>query len=288
MRIHVAIATVNRARLLVQVIDRLSDQTRQPDGVVIVATCARDVIGVEQVRRPPHILLSEKGLCRQRNCALDYLNDKCDVVLFIDDDFVPHNTFLEELERALLSDPGIVGITGDLLDDGIHGEEIPFASAVRRLDAHALPANGALRDRTALYGCNMAIRLSAAAGLRFDEALPLYGWQEDVDFTHQLGWRGRLVSGPRLTGIHLGTRSARSPGKRLGYSQVANLVHLWRKGTMQPRLGQRLLVQNIAANAARSLYPEPHIDRRGRLAGNLLALADLLRGTIDPGRVERL
>lgn len=288
MRIHVAIATINRARLLVRVVDRLADQTRQPDGVVIVATSASDVIGMEDVRHPPHILLSEKGLCRQRNCALDYLKGQSDVVLFIDDDFVLHNGFIEEVERVLLGNPQVAGITGDLLDDGIHGAEIPFDSAVRRLDSHILPDDASLRERSALYGCNMAIRLSAAEGLRFDEALPLYGWQEDVDFTHQLGWRGRLVSGPRLTGIHLGTRSARSPGKRLGYSQVANLVHLWRKGTMQPRLGQRLLFQNIAANAARSLYPEPHIDRRGRLAGNLLAIADLVRGTIDPGRVERL
>jgi hypothetical protein len=134
----------------------------------------------------------------------------------------------------------------------------------------------------------MAIRLKAAAGLLFDEALPLYGWQEDVDFTSQLALRGRLVSGQQLTGIHLGSRAARSPGKRLGYSQVANLVYMWRKGTMQRSLGPRLLFQNLASNALRSLRPEPHIDRRGRLWGNLLAIGDLMVGRIDPRRVERM
>ncbi len=188
----------------------------------------------------------------------------------------------------MLSDPGIAGVTGDLVDDGIHGEEIPFDRALRRLAPVAVDPAAPLRPRSALYGCNMAIRLSAARGLWFDEALPLYGWQEDIDFTHQLSARGRLVSGPQVTGIHLGSRGSRTPGRRLGYSQVANLVHLWRKGTMQPRLGQRLLLQNLAANAARSLFPEPHIDRRGRLAGNLLAILDWARGTIDPRRVERL
>lgn len=288
MRIHAVIATVGRADMLARTVDRLADQERPADGIVVSATSAADVVGVEAARQECHIVLGDKGLCRQRNAALKLLRGRSDVVVFFDDDFVPHNTFLAEVERLFAKDPELVGITGDLLDDGIHGDEIPFDDAVARLNAHVLPQDDSLRPRVALYGCNMAIRLSAAEGLEFDEALPLYGWQEDIDFTHQLARRGRMVSGPRITGIHLGTRSARSPGKRLGYSQVANLVHMWRKGTMQPGLGQKLLLQNVASNALRSLKPEPHIDRRGRLAGNLLALIDLIRGQIDPRRVERL
>lgn len=57
---------------------------------------------------------------------------------------------------------------------------------------------------------------------------------------------------------------------------------------MQPGLGRRLLTQNLLSNLARSVRPEPHIDRRGRLLGNALALADLVRGRIDPRRIETL
>src|SRR3546814_1801485 len=134
----------------------------------------------------------------------------------------------------------------------------------------------------------MACRSSAAKGLRFDEKLPLYGWQEDVDFTHQLSWRGTLLRTSRLTGIHMGARSGKTSGKRLGYSQIANIVYLWRKGTMRPWHGQKLLFQNIVSNLIRSLWPEPDIDRHGRLAGNLLAITDLLKGRIDPQRLESL
>jgi hypothetical protein len=49
-----------------------------------------------------------------------------------------------------------------------------------------------------------------------------------------------------------------------------------------------MLFQNIASNAVRSLWSEPDIDRRGRLVGNLVAFADLLRGQIDPQRIESL
>ena len=41
-------------------------------------------------------------------------------------------------------------------------------------------------------------------------------------------------------------------------------------------------------NLLRSPMPEPWVDRRGRCKGNLLALADLLRGRIHPTRVVAL
>ena len=86
----------------------------------------------------------------------------------------------------------------------------------------------------------------------------------------------------------MGARSGKTSGKRLGYSQIANVIYLWRKGTMCPWLGERLLFQNIVSNVVRSLWPEPDIDRRGRLVGNLLALRDLVTGRIDPERIEAL
>src|SRR5690606_25023936 len=75
------------------------------------------------------------------------------------------------------------------------------------------------------YGCNMAIRMAPVRehDIRFDENLPFYAWLEDVDFSRQLVPFGRIVRADQLRGVHLGTKKAgRSPGKRLGYSQVAN------------------------------------------------------------------
>ena len=134
----------------------------------------------------------------------------------------------------------------------------------------------------------MAIRMSAAVDLRFDEALPLYGWQEDIDYTYQLGRRGRLISTGQVTGVHMGAKGGRTSGRKLGYSQVANIVYLRRKGTMQPGLGGLLLRKNIAANLIRSFRPEPLIDRRGRLIGNAMALIDVIRGRVDPRRIEQM
>jgi hypothetical protein len=130
--------------------------------------------------------------------------------------------------------------------------------------------------------------LDAAKGLWFDESLPLYGWQEDVDYSFQLGRKGTLVYTNLLSGVHLGMKGGRTSGRRLGYSQIANPVYLLRKKTIPPRLAWRLMTRNLAANLVRSIWPEPYVDRAGRLSGNAAALVDLLRGRIHPERILKL
>ncbi|WP_367715613.1 hypothetical protein AB2N04_16470 [Nitratireductor sp. GISD-1A_MAKvit] len=136
----------------------------------------------------------------------------------------------------------------------------------------------------------MAVRMSTVRGygLRFDENLPLYGWLEDVDFSRQIARHGRIVRSPRLHGVHLGTKTGRTSGVRLGYSQIANPFYLMRKRTMSPGQAAPQIARNLAANALRALYPEPWVDRRGRLVGNIRAVGDLMRGRLAPQNVNVL
>jgi len=41
-------------------------------------------------------------------------------------------------------------------------------------------------------------------------------------------------------------------------------------------------------NMVRALWPEPYVDRRGRLLGNVVALRDLVTGHMDPTRILEL
>ena len=287
-RLFVIVATVGRAALTTSTVALLEQQTRAPDGVIVVGVTADDVVGVGDGINTVEVALGARGLPRQRNRGLDLLAGRADIVTFFDDDFVPALDYLEEVERIFGDRPDVAGVTGNLIADGINGAGYSLDEAQALIAAHAARQDPSFQDRQALYGCNMSVRLSAAEGLAFDEALPLYGWLEDVDFTAQLGRRGRLVSTGRLTGVHMGTKGGRTSGYRLGYSQVSNVVYLARKGTMEVRLGRRLLAQNLVSNVVRSIWPEPHIDRRGRLRGNALALADLVRGRVDPRRIEML
>lgn len=288
LRIHIAIATVGRPALLRETVDLIALQTRRPDGVLIVAPSQEDFGTAAHSSLGPELALSAKGLCRQRNRALDLLEGRADVVLFLDDDFVMAPDYLAAIEALFLADPGTAGITGNLVADGVRHGGFSAAQALDLIAQQAASLDPAVIPRQALYGCNMALRMAHMRGLRFDEALPLYGWQEDIDLTMRLARRGRLISSGLVTGVHLGVRGGRTSGRRLGYSQVANIVYLLRKGTIPMWLARRLFWQNLASNLLRAPFPEPHIDRAGRLAGNVRALADLALGRIDPRKIERM
>jgi GT2 family glycosyltransferase len=281
-RLFVLIATINRSSLLSKTIGRLGNQTRQPDGIVVAATTREDVVGLEPASKPIEILFASKGSCRQRNEALDAIGDRADIVVFFDDDFVAAQDYLEQVEKLFERHPEVVGATGTVIADGVKRGGYSYAQAISMLAVDVPPAASVLEPARGLYGCNMAVRLAASKDLRFDEALPLYGWFEDIDYSSRLGRIGALGRSNRLRGVHLGDSNGRSGGLRLGYSQIANIVYLLRKDTVPRKLAWRIMLGNLTANLLRSLAPEPHIDRRGRLRGNVLALCHLLTGRLDP------
>jgi hypothetical protein len=134
----------------------------------------------------------------------------------------------------------------------------------------------------------MIILASALPDARFDENLPLYGWLEDLDYSSRFRTVGRVVKTNLCVGVHLGVKTGRTPGVRLGYSQIANPLYLAAKGTMERRDAVIMAVKNVMANSVRSLRPEPLVDRRGRLKGNLFAVADLVLGRLHPARILSL
>jgi hypothetical protein len=88
--------------------------------------------------------------------------------------------------------------------------------------------------------------------------------------------------------VHMGVKSGRVAGDRLGYSQVVNPIYMLRKGTMTPKQVAGQIFRNIASNLAGAARPEPFIDRRGRLRGNLQGFADVLRGRLEPERAAAI
>lgn len=286
MRIAVIIASTGRPDLLARKVGLLTRQTRRPDRVIVSVVSPNDVVRFAAPEAlQVEVIFGDRGLPRQRNAGLRQLDGRADALVFFDDDFVPAFDYLERLEQVFTSRPGVVGATGKLIADGIGSAGWSFNEGVDMVSGHCSPQVIQERPLPALYGCNLCVRMSAAEGIWFDEALPLYGWQEDVDYSYQLGQRGTLVYTNLLTGVHLGTKGGRTSGLRLGYSQIANPVYLLRKRTIPPRLAWRLMSRNLVANIARSAFPEPHVDRFGRLRGNAQALVDLARGLSHPERI---
>lgn len=290
LRIAVIIASTGRAECVAQVIGDLRRQTLPASRIILSVASERDL-------PPPHtragaeVVLAPRGSAAQRNAGLDHLGGDDDVVIFYDDDFVPSRYALAGLSDLFSRDRAIVGATGVVLADGIKTPGIAYARAesiVADYDRKGRRLPIQIVDVPDLYGCNMAYRVSAIEGLRFDERLKLYGWQEDVDFAVQVARRGRTVRSNALVGVHLGIKRGRTSGVRLGYSQVQNPLYLWRKGTMPRAKAAQLMLRNVAMNHLRSVWPEPWVDRFGRVKGNWLGFADVLRGRLTPERIEEL
>ncbi len=236
-------------------------------------------MGLELVISPP-------GLPKQRNAILDRVQD-CDFLLFLDDDFLVAPGYAETVLASMGAHPDIVAATGTPIADDIKGPGLSVAEGLALIAADDAAPDHGFDPAPHGYGCNMAISIAAARehGLRFDERLPLYAWSEDVDFTHRIGRFGRIVKLRGARGVHLGVKHGRSSGRRLGYSQVANPIYLRGKGSYSWRRALGSVGRNLAANAMRSFWPEPYIDRRGRLLGNCLAFVDLVLGRMRPERV---
>jgi GT2 family glycosyltransferase len=295
LNLVVGIATAGRREILSKAVDLLASQSRPPDRLLISRMASSDVDDAALERFPTSTLVLDgaTGLTAQRNKILSAANN-ADIVVFFDDDFFACDTYLSNLERLFLTHPEIVAATGRVLADGISGPGLSAEEGLRILGSRSTGESDSDNDRFSecygTYGCNMAFRAEAIRlnKVLFDENLPFYGWQEDIDFSRQLGRHGLIVKASSLQGVHLGTKLGRTSGVRFGYSQIANPVYLIRKGTMSWKHGANQMWRNVAANLARSLSPEPWVDRRGRLRGNMLAAIDLVRGRSSPRRILQL
>jgi GT2 family glycosyltransferase len=287
LKVAVAIASLGRPAEVRQLVEALRQQTIPPCAIVI-SSVRREDVGDLETGGDLEVIFGEPGLCRQRNRALEVLLPKSDVVAFFDDDYLPAKDAIERIALFFGNEPEVAGACGVLLADGINSAGIGYQEAIQLLEAHDAspkPPPAIFRDLWGLYGCNMVYRSAMIAEERFDEALPLYGWQEDIDFAARMQKYGRTVKTTAFAGVHRGVKGGRGSGVRLGYSQIANPLYLMRKQTLRPKTARRMIWRQFAVNHVRAFRPEPWVDRLGRARGNWLAIFDALRGKLHPMRM---
>jgi GT2 family glycosyltransferase len=285
MKIGLVVASFRRPWMVGRFLSALQSQSRLPEEIVLSVVEPSDVPDLTKTKLPTKLIYGDAGSCAQRNRGIDYLRHRVDIILFLDDDFWLGSNYIEQLERMFEADPTIVGVTGYVISDGATSRGHTVSEANRLIaDYEARPARAApqIKEVADAYGCNMAFRSGIIDQVRFDERLPLYGWQEDVDFSAQLRSLGLIVWTDKIWGVHLGTKVGKTSGVRFGYSQVINPFYVVRKGNMSAKRAVILVLKNILANMVKSIAPESYIDRRGRLRGNLIGLLHLATGRLIP------
>jgi glycosyltransferase involved in cell wall biosynthesis len=292
LKLAVGIATIGRREVLSETLDLLASQNRLPDQLIVCPVSADD-IDLERAKSfftPVEVVFGPAGLPAQRNRILAACS-AVDVIVFFDDDFFAEADYLAEVEKTFLTNPGLIALTGALIADGISGPGISTEKGLEMLRTFdGTRARDGISPVAGAYGCNMAFLLKPirSNAIQFDENLPLYGWQEDTDFSRRVSRYGIIARSERLLGVHLGTKGGRTSGLRLGYSQVANLIYLVRKGSVSKSYAAKMISKNMLANHSKLLAPEPWIDRHGRCKGNWIAILDFVCGRDDPRRILTL
>jgi GT2 family glycosyltransferase len=284
MKLGLVIASHGRSDILQKVLMNLMSQSRPVDDIVVSAVDPTDI------PEPVHSISNVKkifggaGLTRQRNRGISCLSDTMDVILFIDDDFIVGRDYFLNIERIFEQDASIAGVTGEVVADGAKSQGYTFQEGLQLVEQYEKRANSVpfTRQIKAVYGCNMAFRTASMGSRRFDERLPLYGWQEDLDFCGALRGCGRIVKTNRVWGVHLGTKRGKGSEVRLGYSQIINPAYIVSKGNMTFAYASQLAARNFLANLIKSIRPEDYVDRRGRLRGNLIGMLHLVTGRLTP------
>lgn len=299
MNVYIVVATKGRAKEVYTLLSMLQKQSHPIQEIVVVGHEPSDIEGLDThpstQSGAASIHLSAKGSCHQRNKGLDVVAskqaDKDWFVVFFDDDFRPHNDWIKQIAATFDKESTVIGTTGYVLADGVHTTNgYTEAEALEYING-TLPPALAKNDEVnpaSLYGCNMAFKGTFAAENRFDENLPMYGWQEDYDYSSRASKYGTLIYTYSATGVHLGASSGRTSGIRFGYSQVANPIYLVNKGTMPTSKLRAMMSRNVISNIVNTLMFNQKRDYKGRLYGNFLAFRDLLTGKCHPTRINEI
>jgi GT2 family glycosyltransferase len=206
---ELVICTKDRLQELSVALEAVSMQVSLPVRVLVIdASQAREseaLVESIQERYPTRLEYRRiaPGLTHQRNAALGMLLDQTEVVHFIDDDAVPSASYVCEMRAVFQQQQTAGGVCGfiDNLPElrtrrlylwlGFQGAEGSLLST----GVNMLNFSGVrVRSTSWLSGCSMSYRVSAIAGLQFDERRTGNGLGEDVDFSarvaasHDLFW----------------------------------------------------------------------------------------------------
>ena len=291
----VIIATKGRPQEVANLLAALAMQTVLPDMIIVSACDRSDIAPSSDTAQNVQIIFGSPGLPAQRNRGLSAIRGKCDIVIFFDDDFVPSRYWIEHIQTVFATHPNVAGATGRVLADGVRAGGLEWSdgqSIVDKTDSSNKQMVSTdphqMRDHLSAYGCNMAFRARSIEHATFDERLVLYGWLEDRDFTFQVKAQGRMIRTDAVWGVHLGSKHARNSGLKFGYSQVVNPWYLMRKGSMTAVDSCRHIARGLAANTLGLFLPNSHVDRWGRLRGNMIGIRDIVSRRWAPERIIEL
>ncbi|HOV15564.1 MAG TPA: glycosyltransferase, partial [Spirochaetota bacterium] len=156
-----------------------------------------------------------KSLTIARNIGIENLSDRTELVIFLDDDVVLENDYINKVNIFFENDNSkkYFGATG-YIKNNERKSKITFLLKLFILQEYkdgkfkinGLPTFPKFRDRPYeiefLSGCNMIFRKEIFNEFKFDENMLKYCYMEDVDFTYRVSRKFKMIFLPDIKLIH--------------------------------------------------------------------------------------
>jgi len=263
LSVSVVIPTYNRPLSVRGALESILAQTKLPLEVIVVGeSCPTDptervVASLAEAFTGKSVHLTymrnhrQRSLTAARNVGVQ--NSTGDIVLFLDDDVLLHERYVEALVEVYDLQPDAKGVQGFWINEQMDSSvKFRFLNSLNKLfflmfyeknRCRVLPSFSHTYPHTLtqvvtcdwLSGCNQSYIRSVFSQLEFDEKLMRYSPGEDVDFSYGVHkkYPNCLFITPYARLTHLVNQTARMPSTKLIYVQAIYSYYLFSKNIKQ-------------------------------------------------------
>lgn len=298
MKFQVIICSVSRPAVLHATVVDILRQMAQPERVVL---CVSDEGDYDEATlaldaRIRLLIAPERGLTSQRNYAFQASRSNApEVTAFLDDDVALDPHYFATMLTFFAVDEMLIGASAVGLLGGRTIQRDQARAALSQFrQREAQPRIRYTGKHWVCHGCNMLFRSTLFDIIAFDEALPLYSYAEDYDFSIRAARYGRIGRISGVGFVHLAHSEGRVSEKRRGYSMVANNLYFLKKGVRHRgralswiRFWAIIVLKETLQTAWRAASPKERdtADPLGHLKGRAMAIIDIMRGRSSPSEI---
>ena len=277
------ICTYKRAEPLKKLLDSVRQQSLSPNEILIIDGSPNDrtkqmlaINGYDNLKYRK-VSKSETGLTKQRNVGIGLVDNRSELICFLDDDIILTKNYFKELISTYTEFPNALAVGGYInnevewtrstetkkttrkfLFDGWSREE-PLRFRVRKWfgllpDANPgylptfshgrsigfLPPSGKVYQVEQIMGGVSSYKREIFTRINFSEYFEGYGLYEDADFSLRISKMGKLYVNTNAQLSHYHHDSGRPNKYKYGKMVVRNGWYIWRTKYPHPQLKARI------------------------------------------------